>query len=386
MKKLVTLILAISLSSVLLFSSVASATAAECAFGTRGQCGAAVGCSGTTPLCAYEFWDGDSKCRPDPDKRCKNTDHSQYVCGVTLYSTNWCGSSGGCQVGYMCDEDTWACVKSAGCDNLSKEGEQCYKSGGKTKCGAEGYCKTGFRCAKVSPTVSRTGWACVDVPDKENQYCPGSASLAQPAETVICEQTTSNPNAICNCASGTTRTAVESLGQPNQYCCGHVAAGSCWASVAEYQASLNAGSEPDPVDSPGGGGSTPIVPPPASSNTGVDTTPDGFNIFDNNPTSQDFQDLNPLEIAGTPEITERYFNSPGGIISRILLFAFPIAGLILFVMLSWAGFEIVMNAPSGKSVDAGKQRATSAIIGFIILFCSYWIMQAVELVFGIVVL
>jgi uncharacterized membrane protein len=86
-------------------------------------------------------------------------------------------------------------------------------------------------------------------------------------------------------------------------------------------------------------------------------------------------------------VTNAYFTSPAGIISRVLLFAFPIAGLILFVMLVWAGFQILAGASQGsKSIEAGKQRATTAIVGFILLFVAYWIMQIIEIVFSIQIL
>jgi hypothetical protein len=39
-----------------------------------------------------------------------------------------------------------------------------------------------------------------------------------------------------------------------------------------------------------------------------------------------------------------------------------------------------------KSIEAGKQRATTAIVGFILLFVAYWIMQIIEIVFSIQIL
>ncbi|HOZ03068.1 MAG TPA: hypothetical protein PKX78_01065 [Candidatus Woesebacteria bacterium] len=102
--------------------------------------------------------------------------------------------------------------------------------------------------------------------------------------------------------------------------------------------------------------------------------------------------LNPLQHAGGDDIFEDeasayadQLSTPGGIVSRLLAFAFPLAGLILFVMLVWGGFEILIQAPSKKGIDAGKQRVSAAIIGFILLFSSYWIWQIVEVVFGIVI-
>lgn len=71
------------------------------------------------------------------------------------------------------------------------------------------------------------------------------------------------------------------------------------------------------------------------------------------------------------------------IINRVWLFAFPIAGFILFVMLVWGGFEMVSGAASSKSKDQGRQRATAAIVGFILLFSVFWIAQIIQYVFKV---
>src|SRR5690606_6886632 len=83
------------------------------------------------------------------------------------------------------------------------------------------------------------------------------------------------------------------------------------------------------------------------------------------PLTQDaINDLNPLAQFGDPSID---LSTPGAILSRVILFAFPIAGGILLIMLLWAGFEMVAGATEKKSQDAGRQRATAAVIGFILL-------------------
>jgi len=56
-----------------------------------------------------------------------------------------------------------------------------------------------------------------------------------------------------------------------------------------------------------------------------------------------------------------------------LSFAFPLAGIILFLMLVVSGFQILMAAGNDKKMQAGMQRATYAVIGFMLLFASYWI-------------
>lgn len=78
--------------------------------------------------------------------------------------------------------------------------------------------------------------------------------------------------------------------------------------------------------------------------------------------------------------------TPRGIISRLIPYLFTFAGLILFIMILWGGFEMLSGAASAKNQEAGKQRITAAIIGFFLLFCSYWLAQLVELVLGVSIL
>lgn len=111
------------------------------------------------------------------------------------------------------------------------------------------------------------------------------------------------------------------------------------------------------------------------------------------PTDEFFDLVDPLQHGGGKTILDdvaspfaAQLKTPGGIISRALFFAFPLAGLILFVMLVWAGFEILVGAPTKKSIDAGKQRATAALVGFLLLFATYWIFQIIEVVFGVKIL
>lgn len=111
------------------------------------------------------------------------------------------------------------------------------------------------------------------------------------------------------------------------------------------------------------------------------------------PTNETFDLFNPLKIAGGETLDEtveseyaEQLSSPGGIVSRLLQFIFPLAGLLLFAMIVWGGFEIMSGAGDKNKIQAGKTRITSAIVGFLILFSSYWLTQIIEVVFGIVVL
>ena len=79
-------------------------------------------------------------------------------------------------------------------------------------------------------------------------------------------------------------------------------------------------------------------------------------------------------------------STPGGIISEILAYSFPIARVILFVMLIMAGFKMLTGASNSSSMEEGKKMISTAVIGFIILFAAYWIAQLIEIIFGIRIL
>lgn len=94
-------------------------------------------------------------------------------------------------------------------------------------------------------------------------------------------------------------------------------------------------------------------------------------------------ELNPLKNYSTKA---DQLSTPGGIISEVLTYAFPIAGVILFVMLIMAGFKMLTGASNSSNMEEGKKMISTAIVGFIILFAAYWIAQLIEIIFGISIL
>ena len=82
------------------------------------------------------------------------------------------------------------------------------------------------------------------------------------------------------------------------------------------------------------------------------------------------------------------FSSPGALISIILKNVYVLAGVFLLVLLIFGGFSIIMGAGQGdaKKTGQGKKAATAAVIGFLVIFASYWIIQIIEAVTGIKIL
>lgn len=72
-----------------------------------------------------------------------------------------------------------------------------------------------------------------------------------------------------------------------------------------------------------------------------------------------------------------------GIINTLVPIIITLAGLILFIMLIAGGFQMLTSASNPEAAKAGQQRLTTALVGFLIIFAAYWIVQVVEIVLGI---
>jgi hypothetical protein len=75
----------------------------------------------------------------------------------------------------------------------------------------------------------------------------------------------------------------------------------------------------------------------------------------------------------------------GAFVSSFLSNALVIAGLILLVFMIVGGIGIIGNAGSENPERLEKMKKTimSAIIGFIVVFCAYWIVQLISKVTGV---
>lgn len=83
------------------------------------------------------------------------------------------------------------------------------------------------------------------------------------------------------------------------------------------------------------------------------------------------------------------FNSPiqtfGQLVSIIISNVYIVAGVILLVLMLFGGLMVIQGAGAGdqQKTGQGKQAFTSAVIGFLIIFASYWIIQIVESITGL---
>ena len=65
------------------------------------------------------------------------------------------------------------------------------------------------------------------------------------------------------------------------------------------------------------------------------------------------------------------------IVKDLLPYIFSIAGIILLLYLILGGLQLMFAKGDPKAVQASWSKITNAVIGFVIIFAAYWIVQLV---------
>ena len=89
-----------------------------------------------------------------------------------------------------------------------------------------------------------------------------------------------------------------------------------------------------------------------------------------------------FKISGDKGIEE--IGTVSSIISTLLQNIYVLAGIILFILLIVGGLSFIMGAgeENPEKAKKGKQAITAALMGFVIIFCSYWIIRIIEIITG----
>lgn len=88
---------------------------------------------------------------------------------------------------------------------------------------------------------------------------------------------------------------------------------------------------------------------------------------------------------------DQLINSVGGnvpqmkslsaITQRLIPYLLAIAGFGLLIFMILGGFSCLTSAGDPKKLESCKQKITSSLIGFAIVFCAYWVTQIVDYIF-----
>jgi hypothetical protein len=87
-----------------------------------------------------------------------------------------------------------------------------------------------------------------------------------------------------------------------------------------------------------------------------------------------------------PTGAQSNLTSLGDVVSRGLQFLLPLSGIILFVIIIMSGFQLLTSAGDPKKMEQAKQRLTWGVVGFVVIFVSFWLMRLLEFLLGIKVL
>lgn len=77
------------------------------------------------------------------------------------------------------------------------------------------------------------------------------------------------------------------------------------------------------------------------------------------------------------------FNSLGDVITSVLTYSFTIAGIALLIFFIYGGFQLFLSGGDPKKVAEGKTTITNALVGFVIVFVAFWIVQLVAKLLGL---
>ena len=80
------------------------------------------------------------------------------------------------------------------------------------------------------------------------------------------------------------------------------------------------------------------------------------------------------------------FQSVGTLISAWLPNVYILGGILVLILIIASGFMWITNAGDIKKIEESQKIQTFAIMGFIFLFASYWIIQIVQILTGVPIL
>jgi len=80
------------------------------------------------------------------------------------------------------------------------------------------------------------------------------------------------------------------------------------------------------------------------------------------------------------------YQTPGEIISKVFTYAIPFAGILMLAMIIAGGYSLMLSGGEPEKVKAGKDKITAGIVGFLLVFTTWFIIRVIEIVFGIEIL
>jgi len=109
---------------------------------------------------------------------------------------------------------------------------------------------------------------------------------------------------------------------------------------------------------------------------------EGWCVKDNNSGEGVSVDLGQYLTLNNGQKVSDVFSTPADMVNLLVRVVFVIVGLILFAMIVFSGLAMISGSES-ESKEKAKTTMTSALIGFLVIFAAYWIMQIIKTFTGV---
>lgn len=87
-----------------------------------------------------------------------------------------------------------------------------------------------------------------------------------------------------------------------------------------------------------------------------------------------------LKLSNSTSVKDVY-DSPAFLVNLLVRNAFVFAGIIIFLMILYAGFRFISNGTKGK--EEAKGILTACAVGLAIMFAAYWVVQIMKVITGV---
>ncbi len=77
------------------------------------------------------------------------------------------------------------------------------------------------------------------------------------------------------------------------------------------------------------------------------------------------------------------FNTLGDLVNKLVVFIYPLAGMVLFFILVWGGYDFLTSQGAADKVKSAQAKITAGVVGFVLLLLSYLVVKAIAFVFGL---
>lgn len=91
-------------------------------------------------------------------------------------------------------------------------------------------------------------------------------------------------------------------------------------------------------------------------------------------------DFPALEAKAVPKFANKEI---GDVVAAIIPYFYAFTGIALLIYLIYGGFKYMTSSGDPAKIQVGKSTIVNALIGFFIVFVSYWIVEALAMFFGL---